>query len=109
MTDEIQFQEIRDKAAAYAKAYAQREYLDEFKRSKLSILMKEFEPEHKTSAAQEREARAHPDYLALLEGLKAAVEESERLRWDLKIAEMQFEAWRTHAANQRAERQRYGA
>lgn len=109
MTDEIKLQEIRDKAAAYAKAYAQREYLDEFKRSKLSILMKTFEPLYPTAAAQEREARAHPDYLALLEGLKAAVEESERLRWELKIAEMQFEAWRTRAANQRAEKSRYGA
>lgn len=109
MTDESRLHEIREKVEAYAKAYAEREYLDEFKKSKLAILMKKFEPSFPTAAAQEREARAHPEYQELLSGLRAAVEESERLRWELKIAEMQFEAWRTRAANQRAERSRYSA
>ena len=101
--------ELRDLAQRFAKAYAQREYLDEFKRSKLAILMKQAEREGaSTSAAQEREARAHPQYLELLEGLRAAVEESESLRWQLKIAEIGAEVWRTRQSTRRAEMMGYG-
>lgn len=102
--------ELRETAKQYSAAYAQREYLDEFKKSKLSILMKKAERNgHKTTAAQEREARADDEYLALLDGLKAATERSEALRWELKIAEIGAEVWRTKEANKRAERKGYGA
>ena len=102
--------ELRDTAKKYAKAFATREHLDEFKKSKLAILMKSAERDgFTTAAAQEREARAHPDYIALLDGLKAAVEDSEALRWELKIAEIGAEVWRTQQASKRAERKGYGA
>ena len=63
---------------------------------------------HKTTAAQEREARAHPEYLALLEGLKVATEQSEKLRWQLEVAKLGVGVWQTLNANERAERRAYG-
>jgi hypothetical protein len=62
-----------------------------------------------TSAAQEREARASQDYLDLLDGIRAAKELSEALRWELRLAEANVEIWRTKQANIRAERRGYGA
>ena len=107
---ERRLQELRDTAKKYAVAFAQREYLDEFKKSKLAMLMKSAERDgFTTAAAQEREARAHVDYLGLLDGLKAATEAAESLRWELKIAEIGAEIWRTKQATARAERRAYGA
>lgn len=101
---------IREIAQRYAKAQAEREYLDEFKKSKLSILMRRYESfGFETVSAQEREARADREYIELLEGLKAAVEQAELLRWELRMEEWKFDAWRTRMATKRVEMQRYGA
>lgn len=103
-------EELRSLAKQYATAYATKEHLDEFKKSKLAILMKQAERDgFTTAAAQEREARAHQQYIELLDGLKEAMEKSESLRWELKIAEIGAEVWRTVEANRRAERRGYGA
>lgn len=113
MNDEIierRLESLRETAKKFAKAVATREHLDEFKKSKLAILMKKYERDGFTSAvAQEREARADDEYIALLDGLKDAVEASESLRWQLKIAEIGAEIWRTQQASLRAERKGYGA
>ena len=102
--------ELRETAKKYAAAVATREHLDEFKKSKLAILMKKYERDGFSSAvAQEREARADDDYIKLLDGLKVAIEDSEALRWELKIAEIGAEVWRTQQASKRAERKGYGA
>lgn len=107
---ERRLQELRETAKKHAAAYSQMEYLEEFKKSKLAMLMKKYEREgFTTSAAQEREARADPDYIELLKGLEAARELSEGLRWELKIAEIGAEVWRTKEASKRAERKGYGA
>lgn len=106
---EQRLHELRGIASKYAKAEAQRAYLEEFKKSKLSMLMKAFEVEGiKTAAGQEREARAHGDYVELLEGLRTATEEAEKLYWELQIARMGAGLWQTEQANQRAERRAYG-
>lgn len=95
---------IRDEAPAYAKAKSERIYLEEFRKSKKAILMREAEiAGHKTGAAQEREAYAHVDYIALLDGLRQAVEQEEVLRWRIVAAQAKIEAWRTIEANRRAE------
>lgn len=95
---------IKSNAPLYAKAKADRVYLENFRKSKKAILMRQAETAgHKTAAMQEREAYADPEYQQLLEGLRAAVEEEERLRWLLVGAETQIECWRTVSANQRAE------
>jgi hypothetical protein len=105
---ERRMQELRETAGKYAQAKAQYDYLEDFKKSKLAILMKEAEAGgFKTTASQEREARAHPDYLVCLEGLRAANEAAEKLRWDLRLAEMGSEIWRTIESSRRAEMRGY--
>jgi hypothetical protein len=95
---------IRDNAPAYARAKSERIYLEEFRKSKKAMLMREAEiAGHKSAVAQEREAYASPDYLAVLEGLKAAVEQEEALRWLIVGAQAKIEAWRTIEANKRSE------
>jgi hypothetical protein len=80
-TIERRLAELRELASKYAKAEAQRTYLEEFKRSKLSMLMKVAESNgHSTSAAQEREARSSPQYMELLDGLRVATEQAEESR-----------------------------
>jgi hypothetical protein len=95
---------IRDNAPAYAKAKSERVFLEEFRKSKKALLMRDAEiAGHKSAAAQEREAYADPEYLAVLEGLKVAVEQEETLRWLIVGAQAKIEAWRTIEANRRAE------
>lgn len=109
---EIEFimTEYRGKVGEYAKARAKRTYVEEFKKSKFAMLMKEAERQgFKTAAAQEREAYACDEYVQLLDALKEAVEAEERLRYDMKAIEMQAEVWRTLRADERFERKSYGA
>lgn len=88
-------------AGKFAAAKAQRVYLEEFRKSKKAILM----GQSTAKAANEREqyAYSHEDYLALLGGLKAAIEVEEKLRWDLIAAQARIEIWRTQSANNRAQ------
>jgi hypothetical protein len=103
MTDTINPNQAVDfilkNAKHFAKAKAERVYLDEFRKSKKAILMKQ--STESTSAAQERDAYAHPEYLALLEGLKQAVETEEQLRWTLIAAQARVEIWRSQEASNR--------
>lgn len=86
-------------AGTFAKAKAERVYLEEFRKSKKALLMKS-SPES-SGIAQERDAYAHPEYLELLNGLKEAVQVEEKLRWDLIAAQARVEIWRTESANNR--------
>lgn len=88
-------------AQKFAKAKAERVYLEEYRKSLKSILMKRSLEE--SIGAQEREAYAHEEYRQLLQGLKSAVEVEEKLRWDLIAAQARVEIWRTEQANLRAE------
>lgn len=95
---------IRDNAPAYAKAKSERVYLEEFRKSKKAMLMRDAEVAgHKSAVAQEREAYADPGYLQLLDGLRVAVEQEEALRWLIVGAQAKIEVWRTIEANRRAE------
>lgn len=91
----------------YAQAKANRVYLEEFRKSKKALLMRQAESEdpvrYKTGSSQEAYAYSHPDYLALLEGLQAATEDEEKHRWNLRQREWKFEQWRTEQATARAE------
>ena len=107
---ETRLHELRDLSARYAKAEADRTYLVEFRKSKKAMLMKSAEAKGIVSAVQqERDAYADQEYRELILGLRDATETAERLRWELRIAEMGAELWRTQQANQRAERKGYGA
>lgn len=102
--EEARFAELEDLAQKFAQAQATAEHLSEFRKSKKALLMREAElAGHKTAAIQEREAYAHRDYVALLDGLKAATETALSCKWRLEIARMRFEWARTKAATRRAE------
>ena len=95
---------IREKAAAYGEAKAQRVYLEEFKSSKRALLMKDsLLLGEKAVNAQEREAYSDPEYVQLLKGLKEAVESEEEIRWGLVAAQARIEVWRSMEATNRAE------
>jgi hypothetical protein len=95
---------IRDNAPLYAKAKSERVYLEEFRKTKKALIMRAAEEAgYKTAATQEREAYADPGYMEVLEGLRAAVEEEERLRWLIVAAQAKIDVWRTIEANRRTE------
>lgn len=95
---------IRDNATAYAKAKAERVYLENFRKSKKALLMRAAEMRgHKTAAIQEREAYADEGYIEVLAALQVATEKEEALRWLMTAAEAKIEAWRTIESTRRAE------
>jgi hypothetical protein len=85
----------------FAKAKAERIYLEEYRKSLKAILMKR--SVENAIGAQERDAYAHDEYLSLLQGLKAAVEVEEELRWALIAAQARVEIWRSQEATNRVE------
>lgn len=91
-------------APEYAKAKADRVLLEEFRKSKKALLMKEaLKMGIEAANAQEREAYADPEYVELLHGLAAAIEKEEALKWQLEAARMKTDIWRTEQANARLE------
>lgn len=88
-------------AKRFAQAKADRIYLEEYRKSLKAFLMKQ--SMEMAIGAQERDAYAHPDYVELLQGLKAAVETEEKLRWDLIAAQARVEVWRSQEATNRME------
>jgi hypothetical protein len=89
-------------APKYGKAKGHRIQIEEFRKSKKSLLMKDallngFE----AANAQEREAYANSEYIDLISGLAVAVEEEETLKWQMEAAKMRVEIWRTEQANNR--------
>lgn len=89
-------------AGKYAKAKAERIYIEEFRKSKKALLMQIAQLKGvETMAAQERDAYANEEYQELLKGLKEAVEVEEKLRWQLIAAQMKIDLYRTEQANNR--------
>jgi hypothetical protein len=90
-------------APAFAKARAERVYLEEYRKSKKAILMQAHST--KPIGAQEREAYADPEYIGLLAALRVAVETEEEARWMLIAAQTRVEVWRSQeASNRRVDR-----
>ena len=86
----------------FAKAKAKRCYLEEFRKSKKALLMTEaLKTGIEAANAQERYAYSHPDYQALLEGLAAAIEKEEFLKWGMEAAKMRVDVWRSEEASNR--------
>src|SRR5210317_1523616 len=109
-TVEERLTELREQAKLYADAEAERTYLENFRHSKLAILMKELDQnQFSTVAAQEREARANPEYLQLLEGLKEATRIAEYNKWLLQIAMRGSSLYQTQEATKRAELKAYNS
>jgi glycerol-3-phosphate cytidylyltransferase-like family protein len=55
-----------------------------------------------TMAGKEMYAKAHPDYIAILLGIKQAIEQEETLKWELISAQATIEIYRTESANNRS-------
>ena len=95
---------IRDNAPVYAKAKADRVYLEQFRKTRKALGMRAAElAGHKSAVVQEREAYADQEYMQLLEGLREAVEVEERLRWMITAAQAKIEVWRTLESTRRIE------
>jgi hypothetical protein len=98
-TKAIQY--IIDTAPLYAKAKADRMYLEEFRKSRRSQLMAQAGTE--VLGKQETYAYAHQEYIEILEGIRQAVEKEENYRWMLTAAQAKIEVWRTQQYSMRAE------
>ena len=93
---------ILEQAPRFAVAKAQRIFLEEFRKTKKALLMKEALAKGIDSAvAQEREAYAHHEYQELLRGLQVAIEQEETLLWKLRAAQMKSDIWRSEQASER--------
>jgi len=86
-------------SAEYAQAKAQVTYLEEFRKSKKAMLFSA--AIGNTIADRENQAYSHPEYLAVLGGLKEAVEKAETLRWMLVAAQARIDVWRSQEASNR--------
>ena len=82
-------------AGKFAQAKANRIYLEEFRKSKKALLMNQ--STEKTVNAREQYAYSHDEYLALLDGLKAAIEVEEKLKWELEAARLRVEIFKTQS------------
>ena len=92
---------IRDNAPAYAKAKAERIYIENALKSVKATLMADSDAT--SLGAKEIEAYSHPNYKLQLEGLREAVEIEERLRWLLLGAQMKVEVYKTQEYARRQE------
>ena len=55
-----------------------------------------------TILERESHAYAHPEYIKIIDGIKAAIEIEEKLKWQFESALAHIEIWRTEQANNRA-------
>lgn len=90
---------IWDNAAVFAKASSEKSYLEAFLKSKLALLMKE--STESSFVGKEMDAKAHPEYIALLEAIKTTQELEILLRWRMDSAKIAVEIYRTESANNR--------
>ena len=85
----------------YAKAKAERIYMEEYRKSLKAIIMKR--SLESSVNAQEREAYSDPEYTGWLKKLQIAIEVEEQLRWEMVAAQARVEVWRSQEASSRAE------
>jgi len=98
-TKAIQY--IIDTAPLYAKAKADRIYLEEFRKSRKAQLMANSRLE--ALGKQEAYAYAHSEYIEILEGIRQAVEIEEKYRWLMTAAQARISVWQTTQFNARME------
>jgi hypothetical protein len=98
-TKAIQY--LIDTAPLYAKAKADRIYLEEFRKSRKAQLMSQAGTE--VLGKQEVYAYAHEDYEVILRGIREAVETEENYRWLMTAAQAKITVWQTMQYNARLE------
>ena len=92
---------IRDNASAYAQAKAERQYLENYRKTVKAQQMKL----HMTLpiTGQEREAYTSKEMIEIDKAIQVAMEKEVKLQWMLTAAQIKAEAWRTINANKRIE------
>jgi hypothetical protein len=88
-----------ESAPLLAKAKAERVYIEQFRSTLKAQLMAESDA--KTVADREVYAYSHDAYKANLEGLRAAIEAEELLRWRMVTDQATVEVWRSLEASNR--------
>jgi hypothetical protein len=86
---------LEDGVVAAAQARADRIYVEAFRVSLKSILMKESDDGGTSGVIQERNAYAHPTYLKHLDAIRDAVFEDEKLRFMREAKQAKISAWQT--------------
>jgi hypothetical protein len=99
---EDELQKIEEIAPQYATAKALSFQAQEWKKTQRSILYSQ--AVGKTVADKEHWVAVQSAVAVANEGIAAAISNEEKLRWDLKQAELKIEIWRTQQASARLER-----
>ena len=84
---------LRDNAEEYGRCKANVIYLQEFRKSKKSLLMNQ--SDLKTESAKEAFAYAHQEYQDHLATIRVAIEEYETMRWMMIAAQAKIDVWRS--------------
>jgi len=84
---------LRDNAEEYGRCKANVIYLQEFRKSKKSLLMNQ--SDLKTESAKEAFAYAHEEYQDHLATIRVAIEEYETMRWMMIAAQAKIDVWRS--------------
>jgi hypothetical protein len=95
------FDWLHENAEPAAEAKAHRVYMEEYRKTLKSRIMKEHT--ELPIGAQEREAYASLRYEEHIEGLKVAVFNDEKFRWLKETKLGENDAWRTASSNRRAQ------
>ena len=93
-------QALHDGGPLYAKAKAERVYLEEYRKSLKALLMQK--SACTAAVGKEMEAYADPEYIQHLQAIRVAVEREEAMRWRLVTAQTAVDIWRSQAASNRA-------
>jgi hypothetical protein len=86
-------------SAAHAQAKGNRVYIEQYRKTVKAQLMAQSTA--KTVSERETDAYGHAEYAALLDGLKEAVIQEEKLKFLLIAAQLRVDVWRTNQANNR--------
>jgi hypothetical protein len=92
---------IQRNAGTYAQAKANRIYIENYLKTVKARLMGD--SEEKAIGAKEMDAYANPVYVEQLDGLKAAIEVEENLRYMLEAAKLKVEIFKVQEYTKRTE------
>jgi len=105
MSEEIDIHRVldymRDHAAMYAKAKAERQYLENYRKTVKAQQMKKHLD--LPVSAQERESYASDEIQEVDKAIRIATEEEAELYWLLSAAQVKADVWRSLQASQRIE------
>lgn len=97
---------LRASASEAAQARASVKYLGEFLKAKVAQIATA--QAGMSAAAADQIAKASPEYSALLDGYKAAVEQDAFHTFKREAADALIRAWQTQCSNARVEGRAYG-